>query len=174
MRRFTRITLFYLVAALALTVPVASGDKDAKQHKNKFQTVEVVRFDVQQGVEFPLDYLITLTEELVDQLKQTGKFKEVLREGETPTLAAVAGLRLVGTVTEFQKGSRAKRYLIGFGAGKTKVVAHVRWIDRQTNEVVFEDDVDGKVIMGFTGGESIGATRGLAKEVAKVTKKTFF
>jgi hypothetical protein len=39
---------------------------------------------------------------------------------------------------------------------------------------VFEDDVDGKVILDYTGGESIGATQGLAHEVAKVTKKKFF
>jgi hypothetical protein len=31
----------------------------------------------------------------------------------------------------------------------------------------FEKDVDGKVIMGLFGGDSKGATDGLAKEVAK-------
>ena len=38
---------------------------------------------------------------------------------------------------------------------------------------MFEDDVDGKVIMGIYGGNSVGAARGLAKEVAKKAKKVF-
>ena len=60
------------------------------------------------------------------------------------------------------------------GAGKTKIKAHVKFVDVSTGETVFEDDVDGKVIMGMFGGSSPGATRGLAKEVAKVAARTFF
>ncbi len=160
-----------LAVALALAPPTAAA-KD--QYKNKYKTIEVTRFDIQEGVEFSADWLITLTEELVMQLQNTKKFKEVLRQGETPAAPDLPSLQLTGTVTEYQKGSRAKRYLIGFGAGKTKVVAHVKWLDRATGQVLFEDDVDGKVVMGGLGGESIGATRGLAKEVAKVTKGKFF
>jgi maltose-binding protein MalE len=46
--------------------------------------------------------------------------------------------------------------------------------DAATGNVLFEKDVEGKVIIGLMGGDSAGATRGLAKEVAKVTKKKFF
>jgi hypothetical protein len=61
------------------------------------------------------------------------------------------------------------------GAGQTKVKAHIKFIDRDTGEVLFEDDVDGKVVGGgLFKSESIGATEGLAKEVAKVTKGQFF
>jgi hypothetical protein len=77
-------------------------------------------------------------------------------------------------VKEYKAGSRAKRYLIGFGAGKTKVVADVKFIDMQTQQVVFEKQVDGKVMIGVLGGDSMGAANGLAKEIAKVTKKQFF
>ena len=159
------------IAALMLTALAFAGDK---KNKNKYQNIEVVRFDIKEGVNFPVDYLHTMTEELVSQLQQTGKFGQVLREGETPEKADVPTIRLVGTVTEFQPGSVAKRVLVGFGSGKTKVVAHVKFLDKATGEVLFEDDVDGKVWRGAVGGESIGATRGLAKEVAKVGKQQFF
>jgi hypothetical protein len=72
------------------------------------------------------------------------------------------------------KGNSAKQCLLGFGAATTKVVAHVKFIDATTGNVLFEKDVDGKVIIGLMGGDSNGATRGLAKEVAKVAKKKFF
>jgi curli biogenesis system outer membrane secretion channel CsgG len=169
MRNPRRLWVWGAIAALVLTA--FAGEK---KHKNKYPSIEVIRFDIKEGVNFPADYLHTLTEELVSQLKETGKFTEVLREGETPEKPDLPTLRLVGTVTEFQPGSQTKRYLVGFGAGKTKIVAHVKFLDKATGEVLFEDDVDGKVWRGAAGGESIGATRGLAKEVAKVGKQQFF
>ena len=75
---------------------------------------------------------------------------------------------------EYKAGNQAARYLVGFGAGKTKVVAHVKFTDTATNQVVFEDNVDGKVVMGLLGGSSPGATRGLAKEVASKAVSRFF
>jgi curli biogenesis system outer membrane secretion channel CsgG len=160
-----------LAAGLAAGAVVA----EEKSVKGKYQAIEVARFDIKPGVEkFSPDWLVTMNEELIKQLQETAKFKEVLREGEKPSDASTPTLMLVGTVTEYNPGNRAARYMVGFGAGKTKVKAHVKILDKATNEVLFEDDVDGKVIMGVIGGESIGATRGLAKEVASKTKKKFF
>jgi hypothetical protein len=63
--------------------------------------------------------------------------------------------------------------MVGFGAGKTKIVAHVKFVDAATGNVQLEKNVDGKVWIGFMGGESIGATKGLAKDVAKLARKNF-
>jgi hypothetical protein len=142
--------------------------------KNKYQQIEVAKFEVKEGVQFPESYLTTLMGELVAQLQETKLFKQAAREGESQGVADAPTIRLTGVVTEFKPGSRAKRYVIGFGAGKTKVVADVKFIDKATGEVLYQGLVDGKVIIGFFGGESQGATRGLAKEVAKVTKQKFF
>ena len=168
----------HAVVIVGLGVGILAGAASAdepKPAKGSFQNIEVTRFAIKEGVEnFSADWLITMTDEMVKQLQETRSFKEVLREGEHPAAADASTLKLAGTVTEFKAGSRAKRYLVGFGAGKTVIKAHVQWVDQANGNVVFEDDVDGKVIIGAIGGESIGATRGLAKEVAKVTKKQFF
>jgi hypothetical protein len=132
-----------------------------------------MRFDTLNGIDFPPDYLATMMDELVHELAGTNRFQQVLREGETPAEANTSIVQLIGTVTEFNKGNRAVRYMVGFGAGKTKVKAHVKFIDSASGHIVLEKDVDGKVWIGFIGGESIGATRGLAKEVAKVAKRSF-
>lgn len=166
------LVLVLVVSALVASATMAQSKPD-KKIKDKYKAVAIFHFDVKEGVEFPTDYLVTLTEELTTQLRETKKFKEVLREGETSSESAASTLKLVGTVTKFDAGSRAKRYLIGFGAGKTKIVAHVKFVDAATGDVLFEDDVDGKVIMGFAGGDSVGATRGLAKEVATKAKQQF-
>jgi len=150
----------------------ASAPKSVE--KDKYQQVEVAKFEVKEGVQFPESYLTTLMGELVAQLQETKKFKQASSEGVGQGAADVPTLRLTGVVTEFKPGSRAKRYVIGFGAGKTKVVADIKFIDKATGEVLYQGSVDGKVIIGMFGGESVGATRGLAKEVAKVAKQKFF
>jgi len=172
-----RMSLMFGVMLIVLA-PVAlnaSAQKKPDQNaKGKYNVVEITRFDVKEGINFPADYQVTLMEELNTQLRDTKRFKEVLREGETSPEPGAPALKLVGTVTKYDAGSRAARYLIGFGAGKTKIVAHVKFTDRATGQVLFESDVDGKVIIGFIGGDSLGATRGLAKEVAKKAKQQFF
>jgi curli biogenesis system outer membrane secretion channel CsgG len=168
----------YLVVGWALVLASAAGTLAAEEQNpvpGAYQSIEVARFDIKEGVEkFSADWLLTMDDLLVKQLQSAKVFKEVLREGEQPLDATAPTLKVVGTVTEFKAGSRMKRYMIGFGAGKTVIKAHVRWLDKATGGVVFEDDVDGKVILGYAGGDSIGATSGLAHEVAKVTKKQFF
>jgi hypothetical protein len=166
---------------------LAQGAKADPALKGKYQRLEVDDFTVQEGIDFPADGLGVLRAEIVQELVHLRRFKQVsdkraaqpASETKTETAEPQANtpeptLRLVGTITKYKPGSRAKRYLIGFGAGATKVVAHIKFVDAATGNVLFEKDVDGKVIIGFFGGESSGATRGLAKEVAKVAKKTFF
>jgi hypothetical protein len=163
----TRIALAIVVLMLA-AAPAA-----AQIEKGKYQAIEVTRFAVKEGVEFPPDYQVALTEALVKQLTEARKFKQVLREGETPSAEAPT-LRLSGEVIEFKPGSRAKRYLVGFGAGSTKIVANIKVVDRASGAALFENKVDGKVVMGVVGGESMGAATGLAKEVTSKIKDKFF
>lgn len=164
--------LLSLVAAMS--VVAAAQTKVEKSYKNKYQNIEVTRFDVQAGNEVPPEYLDELAKDIANQLRDTKKFKQVVRVGETATDAAAPTLRLSGSITKFKKGNRAKRYLVGFGAGATKMVVHVKFADASTGEVLFEDDVDGKVFIGLFGGDSKGATNGVAKDIGKVAKKEFF
>lgn len=171
MNKMSKLAILSVISVLILS---GSGLCQVKE-KNKYKSIEVTRFEIKEGVEFPPDYLVTMTDELLKHLAEMKKFNQVFREGESPSEGSTPSLRLVGTVTKFQAGSRAKRMIIGFGAGKTTIVAHVKFVDRETNAVLFEKDVDGKVILGGAiKSESIGATSGLAKEVASVTKKAFF
>lgn len=94
------------------------------------------------------------------------------REGE-PLPSAEPILLVTGTITKYYKGSQAKRYLVGFGAGATVIGAHIKCYDAATNELLLERDVDGKVVMGIMGGKSEGANNGLAQEVARDIKQKF-
>jgi hypothetical protein len=106
-------------------------------------------------------------------MQKTKKFKQVLHAGETAADNAPT-VRVIGTLTEFKAGSRTKRYLVGFGAGKSKVTAHVKFLDAATGQVLFEQDVKGDVVMGVFGGDSGGMTRELAGAVTKTATKQLF
>ena len=174
MRRF-----FYrigpgIVALTLLLSLTGNAQKQGGENKNKYKDIEIVKFDIKTGVEFPEEYLTGMMEEIVKELQDLKKFGQVFRAGESQTDTTAPTLRLEGTVTEFKKGSQTKRYLIGFGAGKTRVVAHVKFIDKATGNVVFEKDVDGKVAIGVFGGQSKTSLRDVGKEIAEVSKKQFF
>jgi hypothetical protein len=169
MNRRSLIALLGLFAMAALSTPAHA----ASTTKGHYRVIEVQRFAISPGLDFPQDYLVALMEDVVEQLGKSKRFQQVLRQGETPAQANAPALKLTGTITKFKKGNRALRYAVGFGAGKTSVKANVQFIDQATGEVLFQKDVDGKVWIGFMGGESSGATRGLAKEVAKVAKNRF-
>jgi len=165
---------FFSIAVIASAlVLTTSATAENKSGQKKYQYLQVNRFEIQQGVDLPPDYQLTIDEDLNKELAKIKGMKQVLREGETlPEGQPV--LLVTGTVTRYKKGNQAARYLVGFGAGATVIDAHIRCYDATTKELLLERDVDGKVIMGLMGGKSEGANNGLAKEVAKHVKEKFF
>jgi hypothetical protein len=167
-----KVLMFLLSLTLFTTVSANAQKKD--ELKNQYKDVEVVKFEVQDGVKFPPEHMEGMMVEIAKELENLHKFRQVFSEGQTQTATGDPTIRLVGTVTKYEPGSQAKRYLIGFGAGKTKVVAHVKFIDKASGNVLFEKDVDGKVVMGIFGGQSKTSLKDVGKEIAEVAKKQFF
>jgi hypothetical protein len=167
-----RLFMMAAIAGISLLTATATAQNTGKTAEKKYQYVQVNRFDVQQGVALPPDYQLTIDEDLNKELAKIKGMKQVLREGETlPKEEPV--LLLTGTITKYKKGNQAARYLVGFGAGSTVIDAHIKCYDAVTKDLLFERDVDGKVIMGMMGGKSEGANNGLAKEIAKNIKQKF-
>lgn len=108
-------------------------------------------------------------EEFVSQLKKLGPFTtvSVLEAGAS---APAGALIVEGKFTEMDPGSRAKRYAVGFGAGKSGVTVQgsVKGADGAMI-ATFEQRRVGT--MGFAGGDSMGKlvadTKNIAEDVAK-------
>ena len=167
MKKGALIVCLAVLGVAAGIPPVATAQNT---FKDKYGAVEVDRFDIKEGVQFPADYLLTLQEEILKQLQAAKQFQEVLRPGENPQGSGVLVLRLAGTVNHFKPGSRAKRYVIGLGAGSTEIYAHLNFIDRATGQVVMAQEVRGQMAGGFIGGESLNVTRDFAKKVVNSVK----
>ena len=72
-------------------------------------------------------------------------------------------LMLDGTVISFEKGSRAKRYFIGFGAGKAYCTIQSVFTDKKTGEQILKLNFDGELSMGIFGGSEEEAVQGVVE-----------
>ena len=77
-------------------------------------------------------------------------FDEVVRSTDRTDGVLV----LEGIVVSFEKGSRAKRYWIGFGAGKAYCTIQATFTNKATGETVMKSNFDGELGMGFFGGSA--------------------
>lgn len=161
-----------LHVALTCLLVVSAAPRVLGAKHSEYKSIEVTRFEVQEGLDLPAKFKITLATDLKLQLSRIGGI-EVVSEGQEPKSDGPR-LRLTGTINEFKGGSRAVRYLIPVIAGKTKIGARIQVLDRESGEVLLETDVDGKVLIGPFGGDTMGASNGLAKEAAKKIRGRFF
>lgn len=135
--------------------------------KDRYHAVEVEKFDVLAGVEFPTDYIQSLQDEIVKEFGKSQQFKQVLLAGQEPADATASTLRLSGTVTYFDPGNRAERY---FGSGQGQIVIYVVFGDRPTSETLVTDQISATLSGGTFGGKAKNITHEFAKTLANTTK----
>lgn len=101
------------------------------------------------------------TEVLKEREKNPGQtiFSEVVRSTDRKDRVLV----LDGVVVSFEKGSRAKRYFIGFGAGKAFCTIQSTFTDKVTGEVILKANFDGELSMSFFGGSAEEAVDSVVK-----------
>jgi len=86
-------------------------------------------------------------------------FDDVVRETDKTDGVLV----LDGTLISYEKGSRAKRYFIGFGAGKAYCTIESIFTDKKTDEQILKLNFDGELSMGLFGGSEEEAVQGVVE-----------
>jgi hypothetical protein len=86
--------------------------------------------------------------------RQTHPSESIFEQVVRGDAAADDVLVLDGTVLSFEKGSRAKRYLIGFGAGKAFCTIQSTFTDKTNGHEVLKTNFDGELSMSFFGGSA--------------------
>ena len=74
-------------------------------------------------------------------------------------------------LTEFNPGSKAKRYLVGHGAGTGKISYLVSIIDGQTKTTVASFEAWGEVKAGLFGGSMSQAYKAVTKTIIEYLKQ---
>ncbi|HEY6874122.1 MAG TPA: DUF4410 domain-containing protein [Geobacteraceae bacterium] len=102
----------------------------------------------------------TISESLDMELKARKLFKNVLKNEEPKGKAII----FEGAITEFNAGSRALKFFVGFGAGKAYLKVKGRLIDAESGKelAVFEDRETG-----FKGAMSLESYQDLFPHQAK-------
>lgn len=159
----------FAIACLIVFVSLSPSARAQDTVGKKYAAVQIERFEVDTDVQFPADYLLTMQEEIIKQMKGSTLFAEVLRPGEKPAKEDVPVLRMTGKITKFKAGSRAERYFTMFG-GSTEIFAHLVYLDTGSGARVITDDVRGIMAGGFMGGESMNVTRDFAAKVVTSAK----
>ncbi len=157
-----------MLFAVVLSLSVSAQSKE----RSPYMIIELDRFTIAEGVEFPEADLGELMSFMMTHFNRSRRFEQVFFS--TDTAAQTADKRrakISGVVTKYSKGSRAARYLIGMGAGRTKLVADVTVADAETGEVLFKQRVDGHVYGGLFGGETDGAKGNLTSDIIKSMTK---
>lgn len=159
-----------LVAALLLFVQITYSQQGAKPEP--YTIIELEKFTTAFGVDFDDTELNMFMSHLLINFERSRRFESVfMSTDETAQTAPARRVRIVGEITQYNKGSRAARYIIGFGAGRTKLVAEVSVIDAETGNILIKKKMDGHVYGGFFGGETGAAKSGLASEIIKTMTK---
>jgi hypothetical protein len=125
-----KITAFGALGAVLLCAMPAF----AKDPQQQYKSVEARHFPRAEGVELSPDFSDYLYAELRAELTKAKLFGQVLGEDEVVDAAdAPKSLVIVGTITEYKKGSVVKAQLIGLGARSLKVDANVARRSDQQN-----------------------------------------
>jgi hypothetical protein len=182
-RKSWSITLM-LVMSFAWSVAI---DARALQSANKklsgYDIVQVEAATVEKGKEtedFPAEYGVVLQQNAVTRLTKKKIFNQVIDSTVAPVEPQnkdAKRLTLLSEIIEYKKGSRAKRYLVGFGAGSTKVKVRFTFRDAATGEELLRTEREGSFagVFSFAGGgkaeaahEAVGdVLDGLIKDILK-------
>jgi hypothetical protein len=170
MRNFN--TLFkslVLLLVLGIAVPGQSNKKPLAG----YTTVVVEKFTVEKSKAtegFPEGEEAVLQKSTISRFRQKQTFPEIVDGSETGTSAESANgkqVTLSGTIVGFNKGNRATRYLVGFGAGATKIKVRLVFRDAEGQQELLSVAREGKFSGMFTlaGGSGTQAMSDVANDV---------
>ncbi len=152
--------LYVLIALLAATVSGCASSRytvlePPNQPISNFDVLEIRDFTSVLTDEDSLDMANRFADQLhaavmTDREQNPGEsvFEEVVRQSDRSERVLV----LDGRVVSFEQGSRAKRYFIGFGAGKAYCTIQAVFTDKATGEEVLRTNFDGELSMSLFGG----------------------
>lgn len=165
---------FFWVSALALSV---SSPLLAKQ----YDCIEVNQFTVDRedistrelarAAEIPAEMLLTIQTYVRTELNIDDNGLVAKKGAEDGCENPEKALELKGVVTDFKKGSRMMRYMVGFGAGKQKIQIEAELYDKATGELLKKDRVVDRKIGGLVGGSENKGKRDFAEKMNNFVRK---
>jgi hypothetical protein len=138
----------------------------AKEPLTNFEVLEIKDFTSNLSDEDSVNLANRFADQLhlaiLDERKENPD-ESIFREVVRGTDQSDSVLVLDGVVVSFEKGSRAKRYFIGFGAGKAYCTIQATFTNKETGAEVLKTNFDGELSMSFFGGSPEEAVASVVK-----------
>jgi hypothetical protein len=128
-------------------------------------SVQVERIDP-GNLDLAHSFQVAIYENLLEDLNQTKRFKDVLRDGDSKASEIPDLLILKTMVVKYTHGSETQRAVTTV-SGATKLTVRSQLVTRE-GRVVLESTVSGNVRFF---GSNLRATHNLARNIAKVIKQ---
>jgi hypothetical protein len=170
------VVLFSMGLIVACASHRYSVNEPPEKKFGTFTTVEVLSFSTNVQGEAAEQLVDQLPLALIAQLQDTklkGSERKMFSEVTRSTSEIENVLTITGTILSFEEGSRAKRYLIGLGAGKAYATVQCIFSDKSTGESIAVATFDGELSGGFFGGSSEGASEGVIKAIEDFLKENY-
>jgi hypothetical protein len=160
--------IFFIVLGCTGSLLGQPSSDDAKSAQ-KFSASSIQIQPMDPGdVPIPLEFAVAIYENLIMQIRKTGKFQNVYRSGDT-TAANAPDLVTLRTIAQaFKEGSQKKREVTTV-AGATSITLKVQITD-PSGRMLVDRDVQGKVRFF---GENLRVTYDFSKKVATIVRDTF-
>lgn len=150
----------------------AQTTSDSGNLKGKYSTIEVVKLSVASDVDIPANQITVVWLEIVDELHKIKKFDRIIKS-KSKSEPAETSLRLEGTIANYY-ALIPQNYSTKSGDIWTRLKVQVKFVDTATNKVIHEEEVQRRIFFGIYQLTFEDVGRKVAKEIAKITKKTFF
>jgi len=147
--------------ALMLTVLLVAGCaasrtqvlEPKKAGFENYSVLEITDLKNNIGPQVPAEVMRRVPDAIAEKVRALNLFQAVNRVPAVSEAAPETNtLILEGTIIEYETGSRALRYLVGFGAGKAFATVQLKAIDKATKEEIFRGNIAAEQSMGVFGG----------------------
>jgi len=166
----TKITILIL---LTLSSSVIANDN--VQSNSKYNCIEINKLTankakantraLKRASRIPKNVLADIQTFMVDEVDLDENGLQALDPNEGKCENDATSLVLGGVVTDYKKGNRVVRYMVGFGAGKQKIESILTLKDKLTGEVLAQGRVVDRKIGGLVGGSDDKGKRDFAEKV---------
>lgn len=169
-----RALLLLLVLLVALATYAQSAKPLAGYDVVVVQKIEVGSLAANSG--YPAGYDGILQKTIYSKLATSKLFSSVIDATDSAAAppADKKKVHLSGTIIGYDKGSRTARWMVGMGAGKSRVKVRFVCIDPSTNQELWRSDEEGTFSGTFEiggGNESKAATESTRKVAENLVKK---
>jgi hypothetical protein len=165
--------IFPIVLACALLLIIGPlwaqpGSSDSKSaQKFSASSIQIEPMDP-SDVPMPPEFRVAIYENLIVQIRKTGKFQHVYRSNDKDAANVPDLVTLRTTAQSFKKGSQKEREVVTV-AGSSSIILKVHITDHAGQPLV-DRDVEGKVRFF---GENLRVTYDFSKKVATIIRNTF-